>query len=73
MFSGIRAPAVMLSLVFGVALYAVFTWMWTPAHYIHLMLVTLVATIAVALAANMLMGGKAVLRRRAGIATMGAA
>ena len=32
-----------LALVFGVALYAVFTWVWTPTHYIHLMLVTLLA------------------------------
>ena len=30
----------------------VFTWVWTPAHYIHLMLVTLLATISVALAGN---------------------
>jgi len=68
--TGIRASAVMLALVFGVGLYAVFTWAWTPTHYIHLMLVTLLATIAVALAINRLMGGTARLRHRAAAANM---
>ena len=68
--AGIRASAVMLALVFGVGLYAVFTWAWTPTHYIHLMLVTLLATIAVALAINRLMGGTARLRHRAAAANM---
>ncbi len=71
-FSGIQARAVMLALLFGVGLYAVFTWVWTPAHYIHLMLVTLLATISVALATNRLLGGTAVLRRGAGTANMAA-
>jgi SSS family solute:Na+ symporter len=48
----------------------VFTWAWTPTHYIHLMLVTLLATIAVALAINRLMGGTARLRHRAAAANM---
>jgi SSS family solute:Na+ symporter len=55
----------MAALAFGVGLYAVFTWVWTPVHYIHLMLVTLLACIAVALVLNWLMGGKA---RFAGLA-----
>lgn len=54
-FTGIRAPAMMLALLGGVGLYAVFTWVWTPAHYIHLMLVTLLATMALALATNRLL------------------
>ena len=58
-FKGVRAEAVMAALAFGVVLYAVFTWLWTPAHYIHLMLVTLVVCIAVALGLNRLMGGQA--------------
>lgn len=69
-FTGIRASAVMLALVFGVGLYAVFTWAWTPTHYIHLMLVTLLATIAVALAINRQVGGTARLRHRAAAANM---
>ncbi|MFZ4690600.1 MAG: SLC5 family protein, partial [Polymorphobacter sp.] len=64
-FKGVKAEAVMAALAFGVGLYAVFTWVWTPVHYIHLMLVTLVACIAVALALNRLMGGRA---RFAGLA-----
>ncbi len=64
-FTGVRAEAVMASLAFGVGLYAVFTWVWTPVHYIHLMLVTLIACIAVALGLNRLLGGRA---RFAGLA-----
>jgi SSS family solute:Na+ symporter len=58
-FRGVRAAAVMAAIAFGVGLYAVFTFYWTPIHYIHLMLITLVACIAVALALNRLMGGRA--------------
>lgn len=58
-FKGVKAEAVMAALAFGVALYAIFTWGWTPVHYIHLMLVTLVACIAVALGLNRVMGGRA--------------
>lgn len=70
LFTGIRAPAVMLALLFGVGLYAVFTWVWTPTHYIHLMLVTLLASIGAALAINRLLGGTAQLRHRASPANM---
>ncbi len=56
-FRGVRAEAVMAAIGFGVALYAMFTWVWTPVHYIHLMLVTLVACIAAALLINRLIGG----------------
>lgn len=42
-------------LVFGAALYAVFTFVWTPLHYIHLMFVTLVATIGFILLLSRLM------------------
>ncbi|WP_310498201.1 sodium:solute symporter family transporter [Sandarakinorhabdus sp.] len=71
-FRGVKAEAVMAALGFGVALYAVFTFVWTPIHYIHLMLVTLLACMAVALALNHLMGGRArlVLRRTIPAGTM---
>jgi SSS family solute:Na+ symporter len=62
-FKGVRAEAVMAALAFGVGLYAIFTWVWTPLHYIHLMLVTLIACIAMALGLNRLFGGRAVLAR----------
>ncbi|KGM53637.1 sodium:solute symporter [Lysobacter arseniciresistens ZS79] len=47
LFKRIDSRAVRTGLVFGAALYAVFTFAWTPLHYIHLMFITLVATVAV--------------------------
>jgi SSS family solute:Na+ symporter len=45
LFSRVDGRAARAGLGFGVALYAVFTFVWTPLHYIHLMFITLVATI----------------------------
>lgn len=56
-FRGANARAVRWALVFGAALYAVFTFVWTPLHYIHLMFVTLVATIGFALVGSRLLRG----------------
>jgi SSS family solute:Na+ symporter len=64
-FKGVKAEAVMVALAFGVALYAMFTFLWTPLHYIHLMVITLFSCIAIALLLNRLMGGHA---RFAGLA-----
>lgn len=47
-FRGANARALRIALVFGAALYAVFTFVWTPLHYIHLMFITLLTTIALA-------------------------
>lgn len=57
-FRNVDARAAMSAVVFGVALYAVFTFVWTPLHYIHLMLVTLVACLAVGLAVNRWLFGR---------------
>ena len=46
LFAGIAPWAVRIGLVFGAALYAVFTFVWSPLHYIHLMAITLVASVA---------------------------
>lgn len=43
----VRALPVKLGIGFGAALYAVFTFVWTPRHYIHLMAITLAATLLV--------------------------
>ena len=43
---GANATAIRIALVFGVVLYAVFTFAWTPLHYLHLMFITFVATVA---------------------------
>ncbi|MFT4768274.1 MAG: SSS family solute:Na+ symporter, partial [Glaciecola sp.] len=53
-FSGVAAGAAGIALVSGVALYAIFSFVWTPIHYIHLMAVTLFFCIAVALISNRL-------------------
>ncbi|MFP7723538.1 solute:sodium symporter family transporter [Lysobacter sp. A3-1-A15] len=45
-FTRIDPRAARTGLLFGAALYAVFTFVWSPLHYIHLMFITLVATIA---------------------------
>ena len=58
MFRNVDARAAMLGVVFGVGLYAVFTFVWTPLHYIHLMLITLIACVAFALSVNRLLFGK---------------
>lgn len=52
LFRHVDARAAIAGLVFGIALYAFFTFGWTPIHYIHLMAVTLFASIGVALAVN---------------------
>ena len=44
-----------VGLVFGAVLYAVFTFVWSPLHYIHLMFVTLVSTLLVILVTDRLL------------------
>ncbi len=56
---GANAKAIRIALVFGVALYAVFTFVWTPLHYLHLMFITLISTITVAVVLSKLMGAPA--------------
>jgi len=57
-FRNVDARAVMGAVVFGTLLYAGFTFIWTPTHYIHLMAITLGACIAFALGVNRLVFGK---------------
>ncbi|MEM1245259.1 MAG: SLC5 family protein [Acidobacteriota bacterium] len=60
LFRGVDARAVILSVVAGTGLYAFFTFQWTPVHYIHLMLVTLIFCVALALTLNRIaFGGRA--------------
>jgi hypothetical protein len=51
-FSRLNATAVKAGILFGAALYAVFTFAWSPLHYIHLMAITLAATLAVMFAVD---------------------
>lgn len=57
MFRNVAAPAAIAGVVWGVALYGLFTFYLSPAgiitmHYIHFMVVTLVTSVAAALAFN---------------------
>jgi SSS family solute:Na+ symporter len=53
---GIHAFAVRVGVAFGAALYAVFTFVWSPLHYIHLMAITLASTLLVMLLVDRLSG-----------------
>lgn len=57
---GANARALRWAMVFGVALYTVFTFVWTPLHYLHLMFITLVSTIAFAVVGSRVMAKPAV-------------
>ena len=54
-FKSVQGLAIRIGLVFGAALYAIFTFVWSPLHYIHLMFITLVATIVLTLILNKLL------------------
>lgn len=49
LFRNVDARAAIIAVIFGVALYGFFSFVWTPIHYIHLIFVTLLCCIAVAL------------------------
>lgn len=51
-FKNIMGKAVRIGLVFGALLYAFFTFVWSPLHYIHLMFITLVSSIGLTLLLN---------------------
>ncbi len=53
----VHPGAIMTTVVFGTSLYALFTFVWTPLHYIHLMFITLWACIAFALLINRIFFG----------------
>ncbi|WP_184722934.1 SLC5 family protein [Caulobacter sp.] len=58
LFRNVDARAAIAGLLFGVALYAVFSFVWTPLHYIHMMFITLWTTVAFALLLNRWVFGK---------------
>ena len=49
LYSGIDGRAARIGIGFGCALYALFTFVWSPLHFIHLMFITLVLTVALIL------------------------
>ena len=54
-FPWVKGRAARIGLAFGAVLYAVFTFVWSPLHYIHLMAITLAATLAIILLVDRLM------------------
>lgn len=52
LFKNVDARAMIIAVIFGVWLYAMFTFVWSPTHYIHLMAVTLLASVGMALLVN---------------------
>ena len=55
LFRNIDARSVILSVIMGTGLYAIFTFWWTPLHYIHLMLITLIFCVLLTLSLNKLL------------------
>lgn len=52
LFAPVNGRAVLVSLLLGSALYGVFTFAWSPLHFLHLMAITWLAAVAIALLAN---------------------
>lgn len=57
LFKGVDARAVIASLVFGSSLYGVFTFVWSPLHFLHLMFLTVWFSVGFALLVNRLVLG----------------
>jgi solute:Na+ symporter, SSS family len=67
LFRGVDPRAAISGMLFGLALYGFSTFVWSPLHYIHMMAVTLFASVGVALTVNRLvLGGRATLLLGAG-------
>ena len=58
LFKNVNATAIKVGLLFGVAVYAIFTFVWSPLHYIHLMAITLLATVIFTLILSKWLGGQ---------------
>jgi solute:Na+ symporter, SSS family len=52
LFKNIQGVSVRIGLVFGALLYAFFTFVWSPLHYIHLMFITLMSSMGLMLVIN---------------------
>lgn len=58
LFKNVDAKAGITAVLFGVSLYAFFTFVWTPLHYLHLMCITVISCVACALIVNKLIFGR---------------
>ena len=58
MFRNVDPRAAIGGLVFGVSIYAFFSFVWAPLHYIHMMLITLWLSVGFSLAVNRFVFGR---------------
>ena len=57
LFKGVDYRAAIIAVLAGVAMYASFVWIWMPLHYIHMMAITFVSSVAIALLVNRIVFG----------------
>ena len=50
LFNNVDSRAAIAAVIFGVAMYGYFSFVWSPIHYIHLMFITLVSCVLFAIA-----------------------
>jgi solute:Na+ symporter, SSS family len=58
LFRNVDARAVIATIIFGSGLYAVFTFVWTPLHFLHLMFITVWTCVAFSLLINRVIFGR---------------
>lgn len=58
LFRDVDYRAAIVAVVCGVAMYASFIWIWMPLHYIHMMAITFVSSVIMALLVNRVVFGK---------------
>ena len=65
LFDDVDARAAIAAVILGVAVYAIFSFLWNPLHYIHMMFITLIICVATAvLTSKYVFGTKPTLRHR---------
>ncbi|MEH6567509.1 MAG: SLC5 family protein [Halioglobus sp.] len=68
LFRNVDYRAAIFAVLFGVALYACFIWVWMPLHYIHMTFITFFACVGMALLVNrFVLGNRAELIGLAGL------
>ena len=58
LFNNVQEKAAITAVVFGSLFYGFFSFIWMPLHYIHMMLITLVCCVMVALSVNRFLLGQ---------------
>ncbi len=71
LFRDVDSRAAILAVIFGVGLYAIFSFVWVPAHYIHMMAVTLISSVLFALLVSRFVFGTRPSFIKGGLAAIG--